>query len=90
MKDLTGTQTEFLKILECFMHDQTYELPADFWDIQALYKIASKHQVSAAVYEQIRTSAVIEREEVRSMMPMWKHSAYYVSDAAHGRFFSHL
>lgn len=75
MKDLTGTQIEFLKILESFMHDQTYELPEDFGEIQALYKIAGKHQVSAAVYEQIRTSVVMEREEYRSMMQIWKHSA---------------
>ena len=75
MKNLTGTQIEFLKILESFMHDQTYELPEDFGEIQELYKIAGKHQVLAAVYEQIRTSELRAREEVSSIMLMWKRSA---------------
>ena len=75
MKTITYIQTEFLNILESFMHDKTYELPGDFRQIQELYKIAGKHQISAAIYEQIRTSAAMECEEYRSIMPMWKHSA---------------
>ena len=73
--NLKNIHIEFLKILESFMHDTTYELPEDFCGFQELYKIAVEHQVSSIVYEQIRTSSVIQKDEYRQMMTIWKRSA---------------
>ena len=74
MQQLTIVQTEFLKILEAFMHDRVYILPEDFMDLDLLYKMAAEHHMIAAVYEKIRNSVSVLSQEMGGFMNMWKRS----------------
>lgn len=51
-KKLTAVQTEFLKILETFMHGNAYHFPEGFTQMEELYHLAGIHKMVAAVYEQ--------------------------------------
>lgn len=70
-----NTKFEFLKILESFMHDKSYELPADFSQLEELFKLSLQHQMGAAVYEQIRMSRICRETEFIDLLTQWKKSA---------------
>lgn len=75
MQELTSVQREFLAILESFTHDGEYMLPEDFIEFSTLFKMAQEHQMTAAVYEKIRTSSVCQMPENAAPMTMWKRLA---------------
>jgi len=78
MNKLTPVQSELLKILESFMHDKAYELPADFHDmakLEQLFKFAQVHKLASVVFEQIRTDAVWQKEEFQGLFAFSKRSA---------------
>lgn len=75
MQYLTIVQKEFLKILECFSYDKEYILPEEFQQLGELWKLAVEHQMTAAVYEKIRKSAVCNKPENMELMAVWKRSA---------------
>ena len=74
MKQLTIVQNEFLKILEAFIRNNDYLLPEDFSDLNQLYRIASEHHMTAAVYEMIHKSSICRMPESAGFMSMWKRS----------------
>lgn len=75
MLQLSRVEKEFLEILKCFSHDIEYVLPEDFVEFAELFKIAQEHQMTAAVYEKIRTSSVCHQPENAGQMTMWKRIA---------------
>ncbi len=68
-------QTEFLKILEAFMHDSVYRMPEGFSDIQKLYQTAAEHKMTAAVYEMIRNDAVVKQTADVQTISVWRREA---------------
>ena len=74
MNQLTPVQTEFLRILKAFMRNKAYQLPDEFSDLPALYKMAAEHHMTAAVYEMIHKSSICQNGESTSFMAMWKRS----------------
>jgi len=74
MTKLTNVQKEFLKIVNSFLHGNTYALPENFKEMPELYKLASDHHLAAAVYEQIRTDCVWQNPEWRLLGINWKRS----------------
>jgi len=74
MTKLTIVQTEFLKILKSFMRDKAYALPEDFAGLEELFLMAQKHQMTAAVYEQIRGDRIWQTADYRVLFQSWKRS----------------
>lgn len=70
--NLTSTQKEFLKILDCFIHDQSCELSEDFSAFQDLYSMAAIHRVTAPVFEVICRDQKLKSEENRELYANWK------------------
>lgn len=66
---------EFLRILESFMHDKEYKLPEDFENPPELFQLSQQHHMTAAVYEQIRTSEIWNKPEYTNLLIAWKRSA---------------
>ncbi|MEE1086808.1 MAG: nucleotidyltransferase family protein [Schaedlerella sp.] len=71
---LTSVQEEFLKILNCFMHEKEYHFPDDFSGLMELYQLASVHKVTAVVYEQIRQETIVLQKENEGLLKVLKKS----------------
>lgn len=72
--NISAVQKEFLKILECFIHEKSCVLTEDFSAFEELYKISALHKLSAAVYEKVRETAKVSEEQNR-LMGQWKQHA---------------
>lgn len=73
MKGLTKTQKEFLKILESFMHEERYQFPEGFFQMEELYHMAAEHHMTAAVYEQIQREDLIWKEHQKEIVGAFKN-----------------
>lgn len=75
MRELTVEQIEFLKILECFMHENhSYKLPEET-ALPELYALAIKQNVAGLVYEVIRQDAMLAKAELQQLAVSWKRLA---------------
>ena len=72
MEKLTNVQSEFLKILESFMHDKEYLLPDDFAHLPELFEMSKQHHMVAAVFEQIRQSPICYSQAYAGLTMAWK------------------
>ena len=74
IEKLTTIQREFLKILESFMHGTEYHFPEKFAQLQELYQMAGIHNMTAAVYEQIRQEPLIAEPEYADLARIFKNN----------------
>lgn len=74
---LTSVQREFLKILNCFIHDRDCEVSEDFTAFDELYSMAAIHRVTAAVFEVICQDPRVARGSGQPdrLFSMWKRGA---------------
>lgn len=72
MGNLSIVQEEFLKILETFMHDKTYQFPEGFTSVKELHQMAAVHKMTAAVYEQVREHSIFGQDEYREIAMRFK------------------
>ena len=79
IKKLTTTQIEFLKILESFMHGTEYHFPEKFVQLQELYQMAGIHNMTAAVYEQIRKEPLVTEPEYAELVKVFKNYSRHCS-----------
>lgn len=70
---ISTVQKEFLKILECFIHEKSCVLSEDFSAFEELYKIAAMHKLSSAVYEKIRKDEKLHKQQ-DSFVNQWKRN----------------
>jgi len=88
MKEITKVQREFLRILENFMRGTTYTLSDNFLtgvqgalsenpnddvsQLTELFQMSKRHQMAAAVFEQIRGNDIWKLPECRQLFQSWK------------------
>lgn len=78
--DLTSTQKEFLKILNCFIHAKSCDVSEDFLAFDELYQMAAIHRVTAAVFDTICQSERVCKVMEQDLFARWKvHSIREVS-----------
>lgn len=71
---INAVQKEFLKILECFIHEKSCVLSEDFSAFEELYKMAVMHKVASAVYEKIWKDGRVN-EQQNTLVSQWKRRA---------------